>query len=169
MAGKYRPRIGILTLSDKGARGERVDESGPAIRALIGDLGEVVKEALLPDEAAQIVACLCSWADRDRLDLILTTGGTGLSPRDVTPEATLQVIDREVPGLAEAMRLGSLAHTPLAMLSRGRCGIRGATLIINLPGSPKAVRENLAIVLPALEHALQKMTGDPADCGTRSR
>lgn len=157
-------RIGILTLSDKGARGERTDASGALLMELAADLGEVVRYRVLPDEAAAIRQVLAAWADGDQLALILTTGGTGLSPRDVTPEATLQVIDRLVPGLAEAMRAASLSKTPHAMLSRGVAGMRGRTLIVNLPGSPKAVRENFSVILPALPHALAKLQGDPSDC-----
>ncbi|GAB6081343.1 MogA/MoaB family molybdenum cofactor biosynthesis protein [Desulfuromonas carbonis] len=157
-------RIGILTLSDKGARGERTDASGALLRELVADLGAVVRYQVLPDESAAIRETLAAWADAEQLALILTTGGTGLSPRDVTPEATLQVVDRLVPGLAEAMRAASLAKTPHAMLARGVAGIRGRTLIVNLPGSPKAVRENLTVILPALPHALAKLQGDPSDC-----
>lgn len=164
MADAGRVRIGVLTLSDKGAEGERVDTSGPLLRELVSGLGEVVLHQLLPDEQAQISALLRNWCDRERLDLILTTGGTGLAPRDRTPEATLAVIDREVPGIAEAMRIQNLEKTPRAMLSRGVAGLRGKTLIINLPGSPKAVRENLQIILPALEHALQISSGSTSEC-----
>ena len=159
-------RIGILTLSDKGARGERVDGSGPLLAVLVAELGKVIKTLIIPDDAAIIAATLCTWADEEHLDLILTTGGTGLSPRDVTPEATLRVVDRLVPGMAEAMRSASLVKTPHAMLSRAVVGIRGATLIINLPGSPRGASENLAVLLPALGHALAKLQGDPADCAT---
>lgn len=158
-------RIGILTLSDKGARGERVDESGRVLKEMVVGLGRVACCRIIPDEPAEIAGVLSAWADDEQLDLILTTGGTGLAPRDVTPEATLQVIDRAVPGLAEAMRTASLAHTAHAMLSRGVAGIRGRTLIVNLPGSPRAVRENLAVILPVLPHALAKLQGDLADCG----
>lgn len=157
-------RIGILTLSDKGARGERTDESGRLLRELVADLGKVVCYRVIPDEEAGIRQVLTAWADGEQLALILTTGGTGLSPRDVTPEATLQVVDRLVPGLAEAMRAASLVKTPHAMLSRGVAGMRGRTLIVNLPGSPRAVRENLTVILPALPHALAKLQGDPSDC-----
>ena len=157
-------RIGILTLSDKGARGERVDQSGQELMAAVAGLGRVERYQVVADEFEGIVQILSCWADDLQLDLILTTGGTGLSPRDVTPEATLKVAERMVPGLAEGMRLASLAHTPHAMLSRGVAGIRGRTLIVNLPGSPRAVRENVAVILPALPHALAKLQGDPADC-----
>ena len=157
-------RIGILTLSDKGARGERVDSSGPLLATQVAGLGEVVKSAIIPDDVAIIAATLCNWVDTEHLQLILTTGGTGLSPRDVTPEATLRVVDRLVPGMAEAMRAASLVKTPHAMLSRAVVGIRGSTLIINLPGSPKGASENLTVLLPALGHALAKLQGDSADC-----
>jgi len=163
-AGHYR--IGVLTLSDKGARGEREDESGKVIQTMVADLGEIVHYQVLPDDADQIAATLCDWADKERLALILTTGGTGLTARDVTPEATARVITRDVPGMAEAMRQASLLKTPHAMLSRALVGVRGTCLIINLPGSPKGVRENLEVVLPALPHALAKLAGDPSDCAT---
>ena len=158
-------RIGVLTLSDKGSRGERVDTSGPLAAELVQPLGQVEFEQILPDEKEQIYELLCLWSDEHKLDLILTTGGTGLSPRDVTPEATLKAIDREVPGIAEAMRVQNLEKAPRAMLSRGIAGMRSNTLIINLPGSPKAVRENLLILLPVLEHALQISSGSTEDCG----
>lgn len=156
--------IGVLTLSDKGARGERVDESGRVACEMISTLGRVTHTRILPDNLEEIVGLLIDWSDRKRLDLILTTGGTGLTERDVTPEATLRVLEREVPGMAEAMRMRSLQVTPHAMLSRAVAGLRGRTLIVNLPGSPKGVRENLEVVLPALEHALSKISGDPSDC-----
>ncbi|GAB4564017.1 MAG: molybdopterin adenylyltransferase [Geothermobacteraceae bacterium] len=159
-------RIGVLTLSDKGARGERIDESGPALVAMCNDLGRVERTGIIPDDRETIMATLVEWADEYGLDLILTTGGTGLTPRDVTPEATLAVVDRLVPGMAEAMRMESLKKTPHAMLSRGVAGLRGETLIVNLPGSPKAARENFAVLLPALPHALGKLKGDPSDCAT---
>lgn len=156
--------IGVLTLSDKGSRGERVDESGRVLREMVAGLGTVERYLVIPDEEETIVQTLVRWVDQDRLDLILTTGGTGLTLRDITPQATARVLDYQVPGLAEAMRAESLKKTPHAMLSRAMAGVRRSTLIINLPGSPKGVRENLEVVLPALPHALAKLKGDPSDC-----
>ena len=121
--------------------------------------------AIVPDELPVIVETLVDWADREKLDLILTTGGTGVSPRDITPEATAQVIDKEIPGLAEAMRAEGLRHTPLAQISRAKAGFRRETLIINLPGSPKAIDEMFPVILPALPHAIEKIKGAPGDCG----
>lgn len=154
--------IGILTISDRGSRGEYRDLSGPAIRALVTERLEasIEREAIIPDERTVIAGTLRAWADEAGLDLVLTTGGTGFAPRDVTPEATRDVIEREAPGLAEAMRAASLCVTPHAMLSRAVAGIRGRTLIVNLPGSPKAVRENLATILPALPHAVELLHGE---------
>ncbi len=150
------PRVGILTVSDRSARGEREDVSGPALIQMVREeLGFMVAQyAIVPDEREQIAETLRRWADDLRLDLILTTGGTGFAPRDVTPEATLSVVEKIAPGLAEAMRAASLALTPHAMLSRAVAGIRGHTLIVNLPGSPKAARENLLTIAPALRHGL---------------
>ncbi len=154
-------RTGILTISDRGYRGEYRDLSGPVIRDLVTERLEaaVELEAIVPDERQIIAGTLLTWADEVELDLVLTTGGTGFAPHDVTPEATRDVIEREAPGLAEAMRAASLAITAHAMLSRAVAGIRGRTLIVNLPGSPKAVRENLETILPALPHAIELMQG----------
>ncbi len=154
-------RVGILTVSDRASRGEYQDMSGPEVRRLVEEkLGaEVVVEEIVPDEKEQIEAVLKRWADELDLELILTTGGTGFTPRDVTPEATKAVIEKEAPGLAEAMRAASLQKTPHAMLSRAVAGIRGRTLIVNLPGSPRAARENLEVILPALPHGLDLLRG----------
>jgi molybdopterin adenylyltransferase len=155
-------KVGILTVSDRGYRGEYRDLSGPLIcEMVLAQLAgsSVEAEAIVPDERRAIAATLRTWADELALDLVLTTGGTGFAIRDVTPEATRDVIDREAPGLAEAMRSASLAVTPHAMLSRAVAGIRGRTLIANLPGSPKAVRENLETILPALPHAVELLQG----------
>ena len=157
-------RVGVLTLSDKGARGERQDESGRLLGEMIATVGSVTRYQVIPDEPDKIVMLLTSWCDDLRLDLILTTGGTGLSPRDQTPQATARVLDYQVPGMAEAMRSASREKTPRAMLSRALVGVRGQTLIINLPGSPKAVRENLEVLIPVLPHALAKLQGDQSDC-----
>jgi len=158
---------GILTISDKGWRGEREDRSGEAIRDVFSKMDvRIVNYELVPDEKELIAQKLIKWADEDRVDVIITTGGTGLSPRDVTPEATLSVIDRVAPGFAEAMRAESLKKTPMAMLSRAVAGTRGSCLIINLPGSPKAVRECLEPILPVLPHALETLKGQASECGT---
>ncbi len=156
-------KVGILTLSDRSARGERADASGPVIREFaLARLGaEIAAEAVIPDDFATIRDTLVEWCDARQLDLVLTTGGTGFAPRDVTPEATRAVIEREAPGLAEAMRAASLKVTPHAMLSRAVCGIRGHTLVVNLPGSPKAVKENLETLAPALPHAIQLLRESP--------
>ncbi len=157
--------VGILTLSDKGARGEREDRSSLEIRKILSSFpARVEAYEVIADEEELIARKLLEFVDEKKLDLVLTTGGTGLSPRDVTPEATRRVLDREIPGMAEAMRAEGRAMTPMAMLSRGLAGIRRRTLIVNLPGSPMAVRENLTVILPALKHALEKIQGDPADC-----
>jgi len=159
-------KVAILTISDRGSRGEREDSSGPLIREMIKDLpAEVIHYEIIPDEEERIIEALTRSADQCKADLILTTGGTGLSPRDVTPDATLKVIQKEVPGFAEVMRAESLKKTPHAMISRAIVGIRGRSLIVNLPGSPKSVRENLSVIFPALPHALSKLRGDPSECG----
>lgn len=158
--------VGILTMSDKGSRGEREDLSGKEIERMIKDLpAEVRAYDVIPDEADIIKAKIKEFVDKKKLDLILTTGGTGVSPRDVTPEATKEVIEKELPGMAEAMRAESLKKTPNAMISRAVCGIRKQSLIINLPGSPRAVRENLSVVLPAISHAVEKIKGSQEECG----
>lgn len=158
-------RVGILTASDRGARGEREDKSAKVIEELIATVnGRVEEYVLVPDDLDAIKESLMAMCEKG-LDLILTTGGTGFSPRDNTPEATLAVIEKQVPGIPEAMRQKSLEKTPHAMLSRAVAGIRGRTFIINLPGSPRAVRENLEVVLPALPHAVQLLKGGVTDCG----
>ncbi len=156
---------GIITVSDRGARGEREDLSGAAIaRLLATSSARVDAVAIVPDEKNSIRALLMEFADQKGLDLILTTGGTGLSPRDVTPEATREVIEREIPGLTEMVRREGARKTPFAALSRAVAGIRGRSLIINLPGSPVAVKENLEVLLPLLNHAIEKIQGDQRDC-----
>lgn len=158
---------GVITISDKGFRGEREDKSGQEINEMLNRAGiDVAFTKIIPDEKDQIKETLLEFADNKDIPLIVTTGGTGVSPRDVTPDATLEVIDREVPGMAEAMRHASTAITPHGMISRAVVGIRGKTLIVNLPGSPKAVRENLAVILPALKHAVEKIKGDDAECAS---
>jgi len=155
-------RIGILTVSDRSSRGERADASGPALEAVVVNQGwTAAKKAIVPDEQSAIIDKLKSWADAGDLDVILTTGGTGFSPRDATPEATLAVVERLAPGIAEAMRLASLKLTPHAMLSRAVAGIRGRTLIVNLPGSPKGAVENLQVVVSVLPHAVELLREDP--------
>ena len=155
-------RFGILTLSDRSARGERADTSGLALARLVQAEGwSVIKQAILPDDESAIRATLIEWVDSGEMDVILTTGGTGFSPRDVTPEATRAVIERDAPGLAEAMRAASLKITPHAMLTRIVTGIRKKTIIINLPGSPKGAVENLQVVLPVLEHAIKLLQESP--------
>ena len=162
-------KVGILTVSDKGAKGEREDRSGPAARETVEAAGgEVVRYEIVPDDQAAIRAVLVEWSDAG-LDLILTSGGTGFSPRDWTPEATKAVIERETPGLAEAMRAAGMKATPTAMLSRAVAGIRRSTLIVNLPGSERAVRESLAAILPALPHGIEILKGTAAECGKPKR
>ena len=155
----------VLTVSDRSFRGERPDAGGPLVAELLKNAGyEVTVTAIVPDEQAQIEEKLCQIADSGEIQLLVTTGGTGFAPRDVTPEATLAVCDRLTPGIPEAMRYASMQVTNRAMLSRAQAGIRKGTLIINLPGSPKAARENLEAVLPALSHGLEMLSGRPADC-----
>ena len=156
--------IGIITASDKGSRGEREDASGRLIATMLQELGQIRSYKVVADDAEQISREMVIMADQLGVDLILTTGGTGLGPRDVTPEATLAVVDRQVPGIAEAMRTRSLEITSRAMLSRAVAGMRNKTLIINLPGSPKGVQECLEVILPALEHGLAIMKGEASEC-----
>lgn len=163
-------RIGIVTISDRSSRGERADASGPALADIILAQGwEVIERTVIPDEFPVIRDLLAAWSDSHRFDVILTTGGTGFARRDVTPEATRAVIERETPGLAEAMRAASLQRTPHAMLSRAVAGLRGSTLLINLPGSPKGATENIQTLLPVLSHAVQLLQEDPgAEAGHSS-
>ena len=155
----------VLTVSDRSFRGERPDTAGPLVAELLRSAGyKVVALDIVPDEQAEIEAALCRLADSGDVQLLITTGGTGFAPRDVTPEATLAVCQRLTPGIPEAMRYASMAITPRAMLSRAQAGIRGGTLIVNLPGSPKAAKENLDAVLPTLAHGLKMLEGEPANC-----
>lgn len=161
-------RAAILTLSDKGSRGERVDQSGPALTSWLAERGvHTVLSRIIADECELIVTVLSEWADADAADLILTTGGTGVSPRDTTPEATMRVVERVIPGLGELMRLRSLEKTPMASLSRAVAGIRNRSLIINLPGSPTGALENLEAVWPTIGHAVEKIRGGQEDCAGR--
>lgn len=160
-------RAAVLTVSDRSFRGDRPDAGGPLVAELLKSAGyQVVYTAIVPDERAQIEEALRTIADNSMADLLVTTGGTGFAPRDVTPEATLAVCDRLTPGIPEAMRYASMQITSRAMLSRAQAGIRKGTLILNLPGSPKAARENLEAVLPALSHGLEMLSGKPADCAS---
>ena len=164
--GQERYTFGVLTLSDKGSRGEREDTSGAYIKKTLLEKGYLFRSyAIIPDKKQQIIDTLIELIDVRKITLIITTGGTGVSPTDITPEAMAEVIDREVPGMAEAMRAASMLKTSRAMLSRGKAGIRGESLIINLPGSLKAARENLDVVLPVIPHALEKIMGGTSDCG----
>jgi molybdopterin adenylyltransferase len=158
-------KAGVLTISDKGFKGQRKDESGPLVAEILTKAGYMVeKQRIVPDNVEKIVEYLIKWVDTYGLRFIVTTGGTGVSPTDVTPEAMLKVTKYQIPGMAEAMRAASLTKTPHAMLSRAMVGVRGNSLIINLPGSPKGAKENLAVILPALNHALDKISGDMSDC-----
>ncbi|MHC1684362.1 MAG: molybdenum cofactor biosynthesis protein B [Clostridiaceae bacterium] len=160
-------KTAILTISDKGSRNEREDTTGPSIKNLISSLDfSVDYYKIIPDEIDIIEKELLYLCDQLKIDLVLTNGGTGFSKRDVTPEATLRVIEKQVPGIPEAMRAASLKITPKAMLSRGACGIRNKTLIINLPGSPKGATENLEVILPALPHGIAILTGEASECAT---
>ena len=157
-------RLAVLTVSDRGAEGRRPDSSGDLIVAWAEENGfDVVDRTIVPDETDRIAGCLCRWADEAAADLVLTTGGTGLAPRDVTPEATRAVIERDAPGIAEAIRSAGRAGTPRAALSRGLSGVRGSTLIVNLPGGADGVRDGLAVLTPLVSHAVQLLTGQPTD------
>jgi len=159
-------RTGILTISDKASQGLREDLGGPTLLKWLDPRHYLVAvTAIVPDDIPAIVKALVDWTDLEKLDLILTTGGTGVSPRDITPEATAQVLHKEIPGMAEAMRAEGLRHTPLAQISRAKVGFRGETLIVNLPGSLRAIEEMFPVILPALPHALEKIKGHPGDCG----
>jgi molybdenum cofactor synthesis domain-containing protein len=159
---KYR--VAIITVSDKGSRGERKDASGPALKKLLGDAYDVDEIIIVPDEIPIIADTIKRLIDDEKFDLVITTGGTGVTKRDVTPEATRSVIDRDLPGFAEAIRMESYKITPHGIISRGVCGIRGESMVINLPGSPKGAVECLGFVINAIPHALAKIKGDPADC-----
>ncbi len=158
-------KIAVITLSDTGSRGERKDLSGEELKAITSSLGNIVHYEILPDDLEIISEKLASLCDSGMVDIIFTTGGTGFTERDITPEATKRIIERDVPGLAEYMRIKGAEKSPNAILSRGVCGIRKKTLIINLPGSLKAVRENISFILPVLPHALEKLKGDTTPCG----
>jgi len=162
-------RASVVTVSDKGHAGEREDASGPLLADLLHKMGaEVVSQTIVPDERAEIEHTLCLLADEEQVDLVITTGGTGPTPRDITPEATQTVIEREMPGLAEVLRLEGYHKTPLAVISRGVAGIRGRTLIVNLPGSPRAVREGMETLTPILPHAVKMVRGKETEHGTHS-
>lgn len=160
-------RAGIITVSDRSSQGLRPDASGPALAKILADESiEICQTIIVPDEKQDIKKALITLADKENIDLILTTGGTGVSPRDVTPDATMEVIEKQIPGMAEVMRRESARVTPHAMISRAIAGIRGSALIINLPGSPKGATENLAAIMPALKHAIEKIKGDTSECTT---
>jgi molybdopterin adenylyltransferase len=160
---------GVLTISDKASQGLRKDESGEIVARMLEEYGfPVLRKEIIPDNRQKIINTLVAWVDREGLSLIFTSGGTGLSPSDVTPQAMENVIDYKVPGIAEAMRAASLKKTPHAMISRAMAGVRKTSLIINLPGSPGGAKDNLLVVLPAISHALSKLSGDPSDCAFQS-
>jgi len=160
-------RAGVITLSDRSSRGEYEDKSGPAIQKGLASLDmDWVRTLILPDDEALIAKTLREWCDQGDMDLILTTGGTGPAPRDRTPEATRAVLDLEIPGIPEAMRYATSDRVPTSVLTRAAAGVRGSTVVINLPGSPKAVRENIEVLLPILEHLVAKVKGDPGECGS---
>lgn len=161
-----RAKAAILILSDKGYSGEREDKCGPLLTELLQPYADVEGVWVLPDDREEIARMMIQLADTDGVDLILTSGGTGLAPRDVTPEATADVIDRPVPGIPEAMRSFSMTKTNKAMLSRATAGIRGATLIINMPGSPKAVKECMEVIAPVIDHAVETLRGEAYECAT---
>jgi molybdopterin adenylyltransferase len=167
MRGEMGFRAVVITVSDRGSRGDREDGSGPEIAGMLLNMGmEIIDRRIIPDEREMIRQTLIECSDGGGADLIVTTGGTGVSPRDVTPDATREVIDREIPGMAEAMRRQSATVTPHAMISRALVGIRGRTLIINLPGSPRGSTENLSVLIPALSHAIEKIKGDESECAS---
>ncbi len=154
----------VVTISDKGAAGQRADASGPRLRAMLEKAYEVAEVIVIPDEVDLIAETIRKQIDEKGADLVVTTGGTGVGPRDVTPEATSMVIEKELPGFSEAMRMESYRKTPFALISRAVCGIRGQSIVVNLPGSPKAAAECLSFVEAALPHALEKVKGDPSEC-----
>ncbi len=158
-------KFGVICVSDRCSKGECEDKSGKLIEELVLPLGETAAYTVVPDEADRISQAIITMCDTDRVDVVLTTGGTGMAPRDVTPEATLAVLEKQTPGISEAIRQKSLEITPMAMLSRAVSGIRGSTLIVNLPGSPKAVRESLEVILPVLPHAVETLSGKTLSCG----
>ena len=165
LSDKVRFRFGVITMSDKGAAGEREDTSGAALKELFIKNGyELCHYSVVPDQIVDIVKAVTAAIEEDHADIVLTTGGTGVSPTDVTPEAMDDIIEKEVPGMAEAMRAASFRITPRSVISRGRAGIRGRSLIINLPGSKKAAIENIEVLLPALDHAIEKIQGSSKDC-----
>jgi len=159
---KYRAVV--ITISDKGSTGERADTSGPGLRSMLQKVYEVTEVIVIPDEIDDIAETIKDQVDRLGIDLVVTTGGTGIGPRDVTPEATRMAIEKELPGFSEIMRMESYRVTPFAMISRAVCGIRGQSIIVNLPGSPKAAAECLSFIEAALPHALEKVKGDPSEC-----